>query len=101
MEPNLLCVQDTASCIITIDFDKYSKVVSEKILNRYISSISFKIGYEDIIGRKYYQDRRFHMMLKFVINIPLFKVILFLHLRKLKIRKAILKASYKNRLLRL
>ena len=55
MEPNLLCVQDTASRIITIDFDKYSKVVSEKIPNRYINSISFKVGYEDITGRKYYQ----------------------------------------------
>lgn len=58
MEPNLLCVQDTASCIITIDFDKYSKVVSHKIPNRYINSISFKIGYEDITDRKYYQDCR-------------------------------------------
>lgn len=56
MEPNLLCVQDTASCIITIDFDKYSKVVLKKISNRYINSIFFKVGYEDITGRKYYQD---------------------------------------------
>lgn len=58
MEPNSLLEKDTASCIITIDFDKYSKVVSEKIPNRYIYSISFKVGYEDITGRKYYQDCR-------------------------------------------
>lgn len=56
MEPNLLCVQDTASCIITIDFDKYSKVVLKKMPNKYINSIFFKVGYENITGREYYQD---------------------------------------------
>ncbi|QTQ39310.1 hypothetical protein [Lactobacillus taiwanensis] len=55
MEPNSLFVNDTASCIITIDFDKYSKDVSRKRSTKYNNSISFKVRYTDITGRKYYQ----------------------------------------------
>lgn len=55
IEPNSLFVNDTASCIITIDFDKYSKDVSRKRSTKYNNSISFKVRYTDITGRKYYQ----------------------------------------------
>ena len=56
MEPHVVSVRDTASCKITIDFDKYSKVVPAKSSTRYINSIFFKVGYEDIRGKKYYQE---------------------------------------------
>lgn len=55
MDPYSLSVDHVASCEITIDFDKYSKVVPVKSFTRYSNSISFKIGYEDIDGKKYYQ----------------------------------------------
>ena len=55
MEPNSLFVNDTASCIITINFDKYSKDVSMKCSTKYSNSISFKVRYTDLTGRKYYQ----------------------------------------------
>lgn len=55
MDPYSLSVDHIASCEITIDFDKYSKVVPAKSSTRYINSIFFKVGYEDIYGKKYYQ----------------------------------------------
>ena len=68
MEPNLLCVQDTASCIITIDFDKYSKVVLKKISNRYINSIFLKLDTRILQVENITKTARFHMILKFVME---------------------------------
>ena len=55
MEPNSLFVNDTASCIKLSILTSILKMYREKDLLNITNSISFKVRYIDITGRKYYQ----------------------------------------------